>query len=147
MYDRRWYHFLCIFMWVTQQNVILHTTQINMCITVNNWMPIMYRLLFEMNQTKIISIFSLMKSSKKFFIFLPAFYLIMCLMKSPKNFEKTVISKVWQLVSFWGAKTHFGEISLKKCIFRIFFFTFTNVAPLTVIVLTKCCDFLRHIIR
>ena len=28
----------------------------------------------------------LMKSSKNNFIFLPAFYLIMCLMKAPKNF-------------------------------------------------------------
>ena len=28
----------------------------------------------------------LMKSSKNDFIFLPAFYLVMCLMKAPKNF-------------------------------------------------------------
>ena len=41
----------------------------------------LHNLLFEMNQTKVLSIFSLMKSSKKYFIFLPAFYLIMYLMK------------------------------------------------------------------
>ena len=32
--------------------------------------------------------FSLINCSKKYFIFWSAFYLIMCLMKSPKNFEK-----------------------------------------------------------
>ena len=37
--------------------------------------------------------FSLMKSSKKYLIFLSAFYLFMCLMKSAKNFEKIVILK------------------------------------------------------
>ena len=31
---------------------------------------------------------------KKYFISLPAFYLIIWLMKSPKNFEKTSISKI-----------------------------------------------------
>ena len=51
--------------------------------------------------------FSLMKSSKKYFIFLPAFYLIMLLMISPK-FENIAISKIWHLVFFWGVKTHFG---------------------------------------
>ena len=82
------------------------------------------RLLFEMNETKVSSIFSLMKSSKKYLIFLPAFYLIMCLMISPKNFEIIALLKIWQLVSFWNVKTHFGEIHLKRCIFRNFFFIF-----------------------
>ena len=61
---------------------------------------------------------------KKYFIFLPAFYPIMCLMKSPKNFEKIVILKIWPLVSFWGVKTHLGEIPLKRCIFRNYIFYF-----------------------
>ena len=51
-------------------------------------------------------------------IFSPAFYPIMCLMKSSKNFEKIVILKIWQPVFFWGVKTHFGEIPLKGCLFR-----------------------------
>ena len=37
--------------------------------------------------------FSLMKRSKKYFIFSAALYLIMSLMKSPNNFEKIVILK------------------------------------------------------
>ena len=47
---------------------------------------------------------------KKMFIFLPAFYLIMWLMISPKDFEKIDILKLWQLVFFWGVKTHFGKL-------------------------------------
>ena len=43
--------------------------------------------------------FLLMKSSKKYFIFLSAFYLIMWLMISPKNFEKKAILKIQQLFS------------------------------------------------
>ena len=39
-------------------------------------------------------------------IFLPAFYLSMWLMKSPKNFEKIDFLTIWELVSFWGVKTH-----------------------------------------
>ena len=52
----------------------------------------------------------LIKSSEKYFISLPAFYLIMWLMISPKNFEKIVILKIWQLVFFWGVKIHFGKL-------------------------------------
>ena len=37
---------------------------------------------------------------KKYFICLPAFYLIIFLMKSPKNFEKISIFEMCQLVSF-----------------------------------------------
>ena len=40
---------------------------------------------------------------------LPAFYLIMCLMKSPKNFEKIPILKMWELIFFLGVKIHFSE--------------------------------------
>ena len=50
-----------------------------------------------------------MKSSKKYFICLPAFYLIMCLMKSQKNSEELAIFEMWQLVSFWGVKIHFDK--------------------------------------
>ena len=59
--------------------------------------------------------------SEKFtnsFIFLPAFYLIMCLMKASKNFENIAILKTQELVSFLGYKTHFGKLALKGCIFR-----------------------------
>ena len=45
--------------------------------------------------------------------FLPVFYLIMWFMKVPKNFEKIVILKTQELVSFLGAKTHFGKLTLK----------------------------------
>ena len=51
----------------------------------------------------------LMKSSDIVFIFLPAFYLIIWLMTSPKNFEKIAILKMWQLFFFWDVKTLFGE--------------------------------------
>ena len=54
---------------------------------------------------------------RKYFISLLAFHLIIWLMKSPKNFEKTSILKIWWLVFFRGVKTHFGEIPLKLCIF------------------------------
>ena len=50
--------------------------------------------------------------------FLPALYLIMYLMKPWKNFEKIAILKIWELVYFWGVKTHFGKLPLKWCIFR-----------------------------
>ena len=53
-----------------------------------------------------------MKRSNKYFIFLPAFYLIMCLMISPKNFEKIAILEIQQLIFFWGAKT--PDYLLKK---------------------------------
>ena len=46
------------------------------------------------NNTNLNSIFCLIKSSKIDFIFLPAFYLIMWLMTSSKNFEKIAILKV-----------------------------------------------------
>ena len=49
------------------------------------------------------------KNFQNCFIFLSAFYLTTYLMKSPKNFEKITILKIWELFSFWGVKTHFGE--------------------------------------
>jgi hypothetical protein len=39
-------------------------------------------------------------------------------MKALKNFEKIAILKTQELVSFLGAKTHFGKLTLKQCIFR-----------------------------
>ena len=39
-------------------------------------------------------------------------------MKASKYFGKIVILKIWELVSLEGAKTHFGKIALKRCIFR-----------------------------
>ena len=50
--------------------------------------------------TKVYSKILLMKSSENNFIFLPAFYLIMCLMKASKNFQEIVILKTRELVSF-----------------------------------------------
>ena len=49
----------------------------------------------EMKMTKVFSKISLIKSSKNNFIFLPAFYLIIWLMTSSNNFEKTSILKIW----------------------------------------------------
>ena len=37
----------------------------------------------------------------------------MCLMKAQKNFEKIAILKIWEPVSFWGVKIHFGKLPLK----------------------------------
>ena len=61
---------------------------------------------------------ALVKSSENCFILVPVFYLIMCLMKALKNFEKIAILKIWELVSLGGGKTHFGKLALKWCIFR-----------------------------
>ena len=54
-------------------------------------------------------IFYLVKSSEKYFVLLPAYYLIMRLMKLQKNFEKIAILKIGELVSFLGLKIQFGE--------------------------------------
>ena len=62
-----------------------------------------------MKMTKVFSKISLIKSSKMDFIILPAFYLIMWLMKLPKNFEKIAILKIGELVSFLGVKIQFGK--------------------------------------
>ena len=74
----------------------------------------------------------------------------MCLMKSPKNFEKIGILKIWQLVSLWGVKIDFGEkcltchwnidsweqkLSFKYWLYvmvpKMFFLIFRNFNPLT----------------
>ena len=55
----------------------------------------------------------LVKSSENGFILVLAFYLTMCLMKAPKNFEKIAILKICELVSLRGRKTHFGKLALK----------------------------------
>ena len=70
------------------------------------------------NLTQQYSKILLVKSSEIDFIFLSAFYLIICLMKAKKNFEKIAIFKTQELVSFWGVKTHFGKMPLKLSIFR-----------------------------
>ena len=69
-------------------------------------------------ETKVSSEFLLLKSSENHFISLPAFYLIIWLMKAKKTFEKIAILKTQGLVSFCDVKTHFGKIPLKWCIFR-----------------------------
>ena len=44
------------------------------------------------------------KSSENNVISLPVFYLIMRLMKSPKNFEEIAILEIWELVFLVGFK-------------------------------------------
>ena len=48
----------------------------------------------------LLSYFPFSKKYSKCFILLPAFYLIMWLMKLPKKFEKIAILKIGELVSF-----------------------------------------------
>ena len=72
----------------------------------------------HINATKVIPKKLSVKSSENGFILVLAFYLIICLMKAPKNFEKIAILKIWELVSLGGGKTHFGKLALKWCIFR-----------------------------
>ena len=81
-------------------------------------MKLAYKLCFEMKMTKVYSKNLLMKSSKNNSIFLLVFSLIMCFMKTPKNFGKIAILKIWELISLRGLKTHFGKLALKWCIFR-----------------------------
>ena len=69
-------------------------------------------------QTKVYSEIVLVKSSENNIIFLLVFYLIMFFMKVLKNFGKITILKKWGLVSTGGAKTHFGKLAMKWCIFR-----------------------------
>ena len=57
----------------------------------------------------------LIKSSEIVFIFIPAFYLIIWLMTSPKNFEKIAILKIWQLFFFkilWWCHKSYNQV---KC--------------------------------
>ena len=66
------------------------------------------------NMTQVNWKFLLMKSSKKYSIFLPAFYPIMVLMISPKNFEKIAILKIWQLFSSELSKLTSANYPWKK---------------------------------
>ena len=81
-------------------------------------MPDIHKLLFETKMTKVFSKILLMKSSKSNFIFLPVFYLIIWVMKAPKNFGKITVLKIWELITLGSVKTHFGKIALKWCNFR-----------------------------
>ena len=63
------------------------------------------------------------------FIFLPAFYLIIWLMTFSNNFEKISILKIWQLVFFWDVKIYFGKFLLKWCIFRHGKIWFSHIMP------------------
>ena len=80
----------------------------------------------------------LIKSSKKYYIFSSACYLIIWLMISPKNFEKKDILKIWQLVFLWGVKIKFGKLPLKWCIYINEKKDFQQYCPLIIIILTKC---------
>ena len=70
------------------------------------------KLLFETKMTKVYSKILLMKSSRSNFIFLPVFYLIMWVMKAPKNFVKNN-HLIWELISLGDVKSHFGKLALK----------------------------------
>ena len=61
-------------------------------------------LLYETKMTKVYSKILLMKCSGNNFIFLPVFYLIMWVMKAPKNFGKITILKIWELISLEVSK-------------------------------------------
>ena len=52
------------------------------------------KLCFETKSTKLYSKMLLVKSPANKFVFSPAFYLIMCFMKAPKNFGKRAILKI-----------------------------------------------------
>ena len=97
----------------------------------------MYRLITN-ERENVYSKFLLIKSSKKYYIFSSACYLIIWLMISPKNFEKKGILKIWQLVFLWGVKINFGKLPLKWCIFIHEKKDFQQYCPLIVIILTKC---------
>ena len=56
------------------------------------------------NVTKVNLKMLLMKSSESDFIFLPAFYPIICVMNAPNNYKRIIIFKTLQQVSFWGVK-------------------------------------------
>ena len=63
------------------------------------------------------------------FILLPAFYLIIWLMTSPKKFEKIFILKILQLVFLWGIKIYFDKFLLKWCSFRHGKIWFSKIMP------------------
>ena len=70
----------------------------------------MYRLVRKKYDSFKLKIFINEKFWKMFHFFtciLPD-YVAHDVMKSQNNFEKIAILKIWELFSFWGAKTHFG---------------------------------------
>ena len=71
---------------------------------------------WALTKKKVTNFVSIFFCSENYFIVVPSFYLIMCLVNF-KKFEKIVTLKKWDLVSFWGVKTHFGKIHLKWCLF------------------------------
>ena len=79
---------------------------------------ILCKLLFKTKMTKVFLTILLMKSSGSNFIFLIVFYLIIWVMKAPKNFGKITILKILELIFLGGVKIHFGKLALKWCIFR-----------------------------
>ena len=89
-------------------------------------------------ETDLNSIFCLIKSSEIDFIFLPAFYLIMFLMTSSKNFEKIAILKNDSLFSSEVSKLTSVKYPWIDAFSGMKFTILTNIAPLIVIVLTKC---------
>jgi hypothetical protein len=63
----------------------------------------------DLKSTQNLIQFFIIKSSEIAYIFLPAFYLIIWLLTTPKNFWKIAILKIWLLVFCWGVKTTFGK--------------------------------------
>ena len=72
----------------------------------------------NIKRDKRISVISNDETFRNYFISLPAYSLVIWLMRSPKNFEKRANLKIWQLISIWWSKTHFGKTPLKWCLFR-----------------------------
>ena len=68
---------------------------------------------FDSKDTIYFIIFYQLKVQRINFIFFPAFYLIICLMKATKNFEKIAILKIWEPIFYCGVKIHFGKLPLE----------------------------------
>ena len=68
------------------------------------------------NMTHVNWIFLLMKSFKKILYFFTCILPDYVAYDITKEFWKKATLKIWQLVFFWGVKTHFGKIPLKWCI-------------------------------
>ena len=86
-----------------------------------------------MNQTKVLSIFHKWKDQKKFFILLPAFYILMCLMKS-SFFFKSSHFEIMRVGFPLGCQNSLQWNTPETDAFSGMHF----LAPLIVIVLTKC---------
>ena len=77
---------------------------------------------------------------RNYLISLPAYSLIMWLMRSPKNFEKRANLKISQLISIWWSKNHFGKTPLKWCIFR------HEKSPLPIWLSNSLCSYKTYMI-